>query len=59
MSSGLLVSRLKLKVPLNWLLRAAGRVVYSKNRPAFMLCEPATLVRFTELFQMSFSPKNG
>ena len=58
-SNGLLTSRPKLKLPLNWLLRAAGRVVYSKNRPPLSVCAPTTRVRLADEFQMSFSPKNG
>ncbi len=37
-SSGLEVLRSKLKLPLNVLERAAGRVVCSQNSPTFMLC---------------------
>ena len=58
-SSGLAVLRSKLNAPLNTVDRAAGRVVYSMNTPALRLCEPTILVMFIDVFQMSFSPKNG
>jgi len=55
----LAVLRSKLKAPLNTVERAAGRVVDAMNTPPLRLCDPTILVMFIDVFQMSFSPKNG
>ena len=52
-------SVLKLKSPLKFEVRWAGRVVRSRKNPALNVCDPAAFVIFVEKFHRVLYPKKG